>query len=151
MSSRSSARGSAARSRQLCPRTVIELPFSDRSARHQLFTAVAVSAGSRRIRASTATQRSARPITGIEVELGDLGIVLGQARQPVKQVGQGRDVRRRAAAEAGDEPAGLAAADELLRVDVGQRGDGEAPRRRSARRARRPARTRRRTKAAARI
>src|SRR5690242_9426413 len=53
---------------------------------------------------------------GVQVELGDLGDVLRQAREPVDEIDERADVRRRSAAEAADETAGLAAEDELLRV-----------------------------------
>ncbi len=63
---------------------------------------------------------------GVQVQLCDFRVLLGEARQTMDEVGQGRGVGGRAAAEALDEPAGLAAADQLVGVDVGQGRDGEA-------------------------
>ena len=62
---------------------------------------------------------------GVEVELRELGEVVGELREPVQDVGERGRVGRRSASEAGDEPAGLAALDELVRVDVGQRREPE--------------------------
>ena len=53
----------------------------------------------------------------IEVELGDLGQVLGEEREAKEEVDERGLVGRRRASEAGDEPAGLAGADELFGVD----------------------------------
>src|SRR3954452_15865165 len=73
-------------------------------------------------RNTTALEREHR----IEVEFGDLGHVLGQSCEPVDEIEQRSGVGRWSAAEAAHEPTGLAAEDELLRVDVGERRDAEA-------------------------
>ena len=61
----------------------------------------------------------------VEVELGELGEVVGELREPVQHVGERGGVGGRGAAEPGDEPPGLARGDELVGVDVGQRRQPE--------------------------
>ena len=62
---------------------------------------------------------------GVEIELRELGEVVGELREPVQHVGERRRVGGRSTAEARDQPAGLACADELVRVDVRQRSEPE--------------------------
>ena len=57
---------------------------------------------------------------GVEVELGNLGQVLGEPREALDEVDEGGRVGGRRAAVAADEPPGLAAEDQLLRLDVGE-------------------------------
>src|SRR3954469_7733250 len=73
-------------------------------------------------RHATAFEREHR----IEVELGNLGHVLGQPCEPVDEIEQRSGVGRWRAAEAAHETTGLAPEDEPPRVYVGERRDAKA-------------------------
>ena len=78
-----------------------------------------------RMRASTATQRSGSASTGFRSSSATAGRSSpSRASRRTRSTSAG-DVGRGRAAEAGDEPARLAAVDELLGVDVGERRDPE--------------------------
>ena len=64
----------------------------------------------------------------VQVELGDLGLVVGEPAEPVQDVGDRRAVGRRRTAPARDEAPRLAAGDQLVGIDVRQRRERE-PRR----------------------
>ena len=87
---------------------------------YQLFASVRSCGRATRMRASTTTAPSGRPIDGIEVELGELGEVVGELREPEEDVREGGRVGGGSAAEARDEPARLPRTDELVGVDVRQ-------------------------------
>src|SRR5262249_5153454 len=57
----------------------------------------------------------------VEVELGDLWQIGGEAAEPEHEVGEGVGVGSWRAAEAGDEPPRLAAVDELVGIAIGER------------------------------
>ena len=79
----------------------------------------------------------------VEVELGDLGQLLAEQREPQHEVDERGGVGGRRAPEPGDEPARLAAGDELVARRRPSAARSGTPPRRSARRGRRRARTRR--------
>ena len=71
--------------------------------RYQLLASVRSCGRATRMRASTTTARSGRPMHRVEVELRELGEVVGELREPVEDVGERGGVGRRRAAEARDE------------------------------------------------
>ena len=96
-----------------------------------------------RTRASTATHPSGPARIGLRSSSATSGSVVAEAREPVEEVDERRGVGGGLPRNPAHEPPGLAAGDELLGVDVGERSDPEARPRRSAPRGRRPGRTRR--------
>ena len=61
----------------------------------------------------------------VEVELGELREIVGEPGEPVEDVGKRGGICRWSTSEAGDEPARLARGDELVRIDIRQRGQPE--------------------------
>ena len=110
---------------------------------YQLFVRATASGRRTRMRASTATQPVGQREHRVQVELGDSGEVLAEAREAQEEVDERGPSAAGAPRKPGDEAAGLAVVDELLGVDVRERARSGRPPRRSARPARRPARTRR--------
>ena len=78
-----------------------------------------------RTRASTATQPSGSASTGLRSSSATSGRSSASSESRSSRSTSAACVGRRGAAEAGDEPAGLARADELLGVDVGERREPE--------------------------
>src|SRR5215207_4109644 len=61
----------------------------------------------------------------VQVQLGDLGQILGEAGKPVEKADEGSHVGRRCSAEAAHKTSGLASENELFRVDVRDRREPE--------------------------
>src|SRR5215467_13808404 len=93
----------------------------DRSYRYQLFVRWAWSCSATRTLASTVGQREHR----VQVELHDLGQIVGQQRETQEKFDERRLVGRRGSSEPGHKPAGLAGADELVGIDVRERRQPE--------------------------
>ena len=94
--------------------------------RHQLFSRRAPRGRLIRTRASTATARCGNASTGFRSSSATAGSSLAERAEPVDEIDERRNVDRRGAAKAAHEPPRLAGGDELLGVDVGERGDPKA-------------------------